>query len=208
MTFCRAATLSADNVGVDPDAQTGRVTELLVRWQAGQEDALEALIPLVYEELRRTARRYLRQERPDHTLQSTALIHEAFVRLVGQDLPELQNRKHFFAVAATLMRQILVDHARTHAAEKRGGDAPALQLDGAALIYNVRSRDVLALDDALNSLAVLDARQSRIVELRYFTGLSIDETAEVLGISPATVKRDWTTARAWLQREMIRSAEA
>jgi RNA polymerase sigma factor (TIGR02999 family) len=208
MTFCRAATLSADNVGVDPDAQTGRVTELLVRWQAGQEDALEALIPLVYEELRRTARRYLRQERPDHTLQSTALVHEAFVRLVGQDLPELQNRKHFFAVAATLMRQILVDHARTHAAEKRGGDAPALQLDGAALIYNVRSRDVLALDDALNSLAVLDARQSRIVELRYFTGLSIDETAEVLGISPATVKRDWTTARAWLQREMIRSAEA
>ena len=185
---------------------TSVVTELLGRWQAGEEQALDALIPLVYEELRRTARAYLRQERSDHTLQGTALVHEAFVRLVGQDLPEFQNRKHFFAVAATLMRQILVDYARTHAAEKRGGTATELSLDECLPLDASRSRDLLALDDALNGLARLDPRQSRIVELRYFTGLSIEETAEVLGISPATVKRDWTTARAWLQREMNRGA--
>jgi RNA polymerase sigma factor (TIGR02999 family) len=194
-------------VSVHSDVPTNPVTELLGRWQAGDAHALEALMPLVYEELRRLARRYLRQERPEHTLQSTALVHEAFMRLVGQDLPALHNRAHFYAVAATLMRQILVDHARSHAARKRGGATPVVPLELAGSPADPRGRDVLALDDALNGLAALDPRQSRIVELRYFTGLSIEETAEVLGISPATVKRDWITARAWLQREMNRDSE-
>jgi RNA polymerase sigma factor (TIGR02999 family) len=190
---------------VHANAPSNPVTELLGRWQAGDDRALEALMPLVYAELRRLARRYLRQERPEHTLQSTALVHEAFIRLVGQDLPELRNRAHFFAVAATLMRQILVDHARSHGARKRGGQTSLLPLELAFVGADVRSRDLLALDDALNGLAALDPRQGRIVELRYFTGLSIEETAEVLGVSPATVKRDWLTARAWLQREISRT---
>lgn len=193
---------------MDPRRSPRVVTELLVRWQGGEGQALDALIPLVYAELRRTARYYLQQERPDHTLQSTALVHEAYVRLIGQDLPEFKNRAHFFAVAARLMRQILVDHARTHAADKRGGDSPKLELDEALTVYQVRSDHLIALDDALNGLAALDPQQSRVVELRYFTGLSIDETAEALHISPATVKRDWSTARVWLQREMDRNAPA
>lgn len=194
---------------MDPPGRSAPVvTDLLVRWQNGEGQALEALIPLVYEELRRTARRYLQQERPDHTLQSTALVHEAYVRLIGQDLPEFKNRAHFFAVAATLMRQILVDHARSHGADKRGGASPKLELDKALGVYEVRGADLIALDDALNALAALDPQQSRVVELRYFTGLSIEETADALHISPATVKRDWTTARAWLSREMDRNAGA
>jgi RNA polymerase sigma factor (TIGR02999 family) len=186
---------------VDP-RPTSEITALLTRWQNGDRTALDALVPLIYGELRLTARRYLRHERSDHTLQSTALVHEAFVRMLGQDLPHLQNRSHFFAIAATLMRQILVDHARAHSAAKRGGNTFKLDLTEALSVPQAKGLDLMALDDALNTLAELDPQQSRIVELRYFTGLSIEDTAEVLGISPATVKRDWATARVWLQREM------
>jgi RNA polymerase sigma factor (TIGR02999 family) len=178
------------------------VTELLANWGMGDPAAREALIPLVYDELRRLARRYLRGERPDHTLQSAALVHEAYLRMVGQRLPEWQNRAHFFGVAAQLMRQILVDHARTHRAEKRGGGAPKLVLDPAMAVAQKAEWDVVQLDDALKKLAGLDAEQSRLVELRFFGGLSIEETAVVMGTSPATVKREWATARAWLHREM------
>jgi RNA polymerase sigma-70 factor (ECF subfamily) len=162
-------------------------------------------MPLVYEELRHLARHYLRMERPDHTLQSTALVHEAFLRLVGQKPPEWKSRKHFYGVAARLMRQILVDHARSHRAGKRGGDVLKLSLNENLAGKEVNGLDILALDDALNQLAQLNPQQSQIVELRFFSGLSIDDTAEVLGVSPATVKRSWTTARAWLFREMNRS---
>jgi RNA polymerase sigma factor (TIGR02999 family) len=179
------------------------VTELLVRWRDGDEAALDSLIPLVYAELRSLAHHYLGRERVDHTLQSTALVHEAYVRLVGHPAPALQNRAHFFGVAARLMREILVDHARAQQAAKRGGGATILALDDAVERAQPMGVDILRLDDALNELARLDPRQSRIVELRYFTGLSIDETAEVLGISAATVSREWTTARAWLHREML-----
>jgi len=178
------------------------VTDLLVRWRDGDEGALESLIPLVYAELRSLAHHYLRRERVDHTLQSTALVHEAYVRLVGHPAPALHNRAHFFGVAARLMREILVDHARAQQAAKRGGGASVLTLEDAVDRAQPEGVDVLKLDDALNELARLDPRQSRIVELRYFTGLSIDETADVLGISAATVSREWTTARAWLHREM------
>ena len=186
-----------------PPQQTSRpVTELLVRWRDGDQKALERLIPLVYEELHALAQHYLRRERPDHTLQSTALVHEAYVRLVGQDPPTLQNRAHFFGVAARLMREILVDHARAQLTAKRGGGALTLALDEALKVPDRTDIDLLLLDAALKELARLDERQSRIVELRYFTGLSIDETAEVMGISTATVSREWTTARAWLYREI------
>jgi RNA polymerase sigma factor (TIGR02999 family) len=182
---------------------TGRpVTELLGRWRAGDRDALESLIPLVYGELRSLAQHYLRRERANHTLQSTALVHEAYVRLAGQQPPDMENRSHFFGIAARLMREILVDHARAQRAAKRGGDACTLALDEALRIADRADVDVLLLDDALKELARLDARQSRIVELRFFTGLSLDETADVLGISTATVSREWTTARAWLHREL------
>ena len=184
------------------------VTDLLVRWRGGDERALESLIPLVYSELRSLAHYYLRQERPDHTLQSTALVHEAYVRLVGHEPPALQNRSHFFGVAARLMREILVEYARSQRAAKRGGGAPAIALDE---IENVAQRvdvDLLLLDDALTELARLDERQSRIVELRFFSGLSIDETSEVLGISSTTVSREWTTARAWLYRQIARSGSS
>ena len=163
-------------------------------------------MPLVYTELRRIANRYLQGERSDHTLQSTALVHEAYVRMTEQDLPQWQNRAHFFAVAAQLMRQILVDHARSHRASKRGGSAYKLALDEAEEQPLVRDVDVVALDDALKSLAHMDEQQSRVVELKFFGGLTVEDTAEVLGISPSTVKRDWTTARAWLFRELNRSA--
>ena len=163
-------------------------------------------MPLVYTELRRIANRYLQGERSDHTLQSTALVHEAYVRMTQQDLPQWQNRAHFFAVAAQLMRQILVDHARSHRASKRGGSTYKLALDEADEQPLVRDVDIVALDDALKSLATMDAQQSRVVELKFFGGLTVEDTAEVLGVSPSTVKRDWTTARAWLFRELNRSA--
>lgn len=182
-----------------------QVTELLVRWRGGDRKALEALIPLVYAELRHLARHYLQQERVGHTLQSTALVHEAYVRLAGQNAPQWQNRAHFFGVAAELMRQILVDHARTRKAAKRGGGACKVSLEDAADHAEPVDVDLVALDDALTTLAELDPQQSRVVELKFFAGLSIEDTSEVLGISPSTVKRDWITARAWLFRELDRS---
>lgn len=185
---------------------SNQVTELLVRWRGGDRAALDALLPLVYTELRRIARHYLVQERTDHTLQSTALVHEAYVRLAKQQLPEWKNRAHFFAVAAQLMRQILVDHARTHGASKRGGAAYVLALEEAEEEAQRLDLDIVALDDALKTLAELDSQQSRVVELKFFGGLSIEETAEVLGVSSSTVKRDWVTARAWLHRELERGA--
>ena len=182
-----------------------QVTNLLVRWRAGDRAALDVLMPLVYEELRQLARHYLRMERPDHTLQSTALVHEAFVRLVGQQPPEWKNRTHFYGVAARLMRQILVDHARAHGAAKRGGNSVKLALDENVSQSKGMDLDILALDEALTKLTQVSSQQCQIVELRFFSGLSIEDTSEVLGISPATVKRNWTTARAWLFREMNQS---
>lgn len=187
-----------------PSNSPSDITDLLARWRSGERDALDLLMPLVYEELRAVARHYLRLERPDHTLQSTALVHEAFVRLVGQKPPEWKDRKHFYGVAARLMRQILVDHARSHNAGKRGGDVLKLGLTEAIAGTKTKGLDILALDESLNRLAELHPQQSQIVELRFFSGLSIEDTSEVLGLSPATVKRHWTTARAWLFREMNR----
>lgn len=179
------------------------VSALLMKWRAGDQEALQTLIPLVYQELRRIAQHHLRQERPDHTLQSTALVHEAYLRLTKQGPAEVEHRPHFLAVASRLMRQILVDHARGHRAAKRGGGVK-LELDDAMSGQKPQNMDLLALDDALNQLAILDPQQSRIVELRFFGGLSIDETAEIVGVSPTTVKREWATARAWLRREVQR----
>ncbi len=190
-----------------PAAPTG-VTELLLAWGAGDVAARDALIPVVYAELRQQARRAMRRESAGHTLQATALVHEAFLRLVDQRRVEWRNRAQFFGVAAELMRRILVDHARSRLAEKRGGGAHAATLDELDAIdasdaaAGVSRVDLLALHDALGRLAELDAEQARLVELRYFGGLTIDETAEVLGISPATVKREWSVARAWLRREL------
>lgn len=177
------------------------ITEILATLGTGDQEALKSLIPLVYDELRRLARYHLNRERPDHTLQSTALVNEAYLRLAGREL-HIENRAHFFAVASHLMRQILVDHARRHRAGKRGSGATLLTLDRPVALPQTRSVDVVALDDALNNLARLDPQQSRIVEMRFFGGLSIDETSAVLGVSPATVKRDWATARVWLHREI------
>ena len=178
------------------------VTAILEAAAAGDTQAAQKLLSRVYEELRRLARRHLRGERPDHSLQSAALVNEAYLRLIRQDQPQWQNRAHFFGVAAQLMRHILVDHARNRAAAKRGAGAPRLTLDPEIALPQVRDVDLVVLDDALNQLAALDAQQSRVVELRFFGGLSIEETSIVLGISPATVKREWATARAWLRREM------
>jgi RNA polymerase sigma-70 factor (ECF subfamily) len=180
-----------------------QVSALLDNWGHGDQQAREALVPLVYDELRRIARRYLWRERPDHTLQSAALVNEAYLRLVQQGSPHWQNRAHFFGVAAQLMRHILVDHARARLAAKRGAGVPRLSLDAEVALPQKREVDLVALDDALNRLAKLDLPQSRIIELRFFGGLSIEETALVLDISPATVKREWATARTWLKREMM-----
>ena len=177
----------------------------MVRWRGGDKAALDSLMPLVYTELRRIANHYLQGERSDHTLQSTALVHEAYVRMTQQVLPQWQNRAHFFAVAAQLMRQILVDYARSHRTSKRGGDVFKLALEDAEEQPKVLDVDIVALDEALKSLATMDAQQSRVVELKFFGGLSLEETAEVMGVSASTVKRDWTTARAWLFRELNRS---
>jgi len=178
------------------------VTELLQQWSVGRQDALEQLLPAIYGELKRLAGSYLRRERPDHTLQATALVHEAFLKLVDQRDVRWQNRAHFFGIAAQIMRRILVDHARAHTASKRGSGERPLSLDDALVIAPAPDVDVLALDDALTRLAVVDPQQSRVVELRFFGGLTIDETAEVLGISPATVGREWTLAKAWLYAEL------
>lgn len=186
---------------------SARVSRLLVNWGRGDEKARDELIPVVYEELRRIARRYLRTERPDHTLQSAALVNEAYLRLARLPAPQWQNRAHFFGVAAQLMRHILVDHARGRLAAKRGGGATRLALDPEVGSPGKADVDLLALDAALVKLSVLDTQQRRLVELRFFGGLSIEETAVVLNISPATVKREWVTARVWLKRELKRNPE-
>lgn len=187
----------------------GSVTELLMKWRNGDKEALQALLPLVYGELRRIARRRLQAERPHHTLQSTDLVHEAYLRLVKSPPQEAQNRLHFLAIASQLMREILVDYGRRRRAGKRGGGCKITLNEALASTPNPNNEiDVLVLDEALTSLSKLDAQQAKVVELRFFGGLSIEESSEVLGISPATVKRDWVTARAWLKREMEGAAHA
>ena len=176
----------------------GEVTQLLARWKEGERDALDRLIPLVYEELRLIAGRFLRRERQGATLQPTALVHEAFLKLVDQTRTDWQSRAHFFGVAATIIRNILVDHARARQAAKRGGPSPAISLDEALALPQQRDLELIAVDDVLLSLSRIDPQQARIVELRFFAGLSIEETAEVLAISPSTVKRDWALAKAWI----------
>ena len=178
------------------------ISQLLAKWNDGDQEALRALVPLLYDDLRRVAHQYLRKARPGHTLQTTALVHEAYMRLEQQHAPQFQNRDHFVAVCALLMRQILVGYERTRRAEKRGGGATTLALDDASQPTKQRAVDLIALDDALNGLARLDRQQSQIVELRFFGGLSIEQTAELLDLSPATVKRHWATARVWLHREL------
>jgi RNA polymerase sigma factor (TIGR02999 family) len=183
-----------------------QVTELLIQWSEGDIAAREKLIPVVYDELRHMARRCLARQQRDHTLQSAALVHEAYLRLINGNAVNWRDRAHFFAVAATVMRRVLVDYARMRGAAKRGANGPMLTLDEAIARPGKRDLDVVALDDALTCLAALDKRQSHIVELRFFGGLSIEDTSVVLGISPATVKREWATARIWLYKEMTRAA--
>ena len=177
------------------------VSELLAKWRAGDQEALQTLVPLVYKELHALAHGYLRRERPGHTLQTTALVHEAYLRLVDQRPFETENRAHFVAVAARLMRQILVDYARSHRAAKRGADR-RVDLDEDLILPQLRNANLVALDDALSELATIDEQQSRIVELKYFGGLTTDEIAELLDISPSTAKRDWNVAKAWLSRQI------
>jgi RNA polymerase sigma factor (TIGR02999 family) len=195
-----------------PPAGSSDVTQLLLAWRSGDQAAGDRLLPFIYEELHRQAERAMRRERVEHTLQPTALVNEAYLRLVDQQRVEWRNRSHFFGVAAQIMRRILVDHARGKQADKRGGGVQALTLDGALVADGGGGAaagsddvDVLALHDALEALATIDPMQARLVELRYFTGLNIEETAEALEISPATVKREWAVARAWLKRELARS---
>jgi RNA polymerase sigma factor (TIGR02999 family) len=176
------------------------VTQLLVDWSNGDEAALDKLLPLVNAELRRLAARYMRREPPGHTLQTSALVNEAYLRLVDQRHVRWQNRTHFFGIAAQLMRRILIDHARSHHYAKRGGGALKVSLDEAAAATEARSAELLAVDEALEKLTALDARKGRIVELRFFGGLSLEETAEVMGISSPTVQREWRAAKAWLHR--------
>src|SRR5206468_954004 len=180
------------------------VTALLVNWSNGDQQALQDLMPLVYGELRRLASSHLRRERSDHTLQSTALVHEAFLRLVNQRDVHWRSRAHFYGIAAQMIRRILVDHARSQQAGKRGSGAIRLELGEAMAISNQSEVDLVGLDEALERLAVMDERQGRIVELRFFAGLSVEETAEVMNLSPATIKREWSSARAWLYREILK----
>jgi RNA polymerase sigma factor (TIGR02999 family) len=184
------------------NGQTEQITERLIAWNSGDTGALDDVISAVYKELRRMADRYLRLERPDHTLQPTALVHEAYLRLVDQTNVNWQNRAHFFGVAAQMMRRILVDHARTKQRDKRGGSAKKLSLDEVANLSKRRPIDLVALDEALEILSEIDPRKSRVVELRFFGGLSIEETGAVLNVSPQTVMRDWKLAKAWLYQEI------
>ncbi|MCA1606807.1 MAG: sigma-70 family RNA polymerase sigma factor [Acidobacteria bacterium] len=179
-----------------------KVTQLLHDWSDGDREALDKLLPIVYEELRRQAARYLQRERHGHTLQTTALIHEAYLRLIDQKDVRWQNRAHFFGIAAQLMRRILVDHARSRQAAKRGGSGIKLPLEEGMIVAERREVNLVALDEALERLAAIDPQQSRVVELRFFSGLSVEETAEVLGVSTRTIKRDWNVAKAWLRREI------
>jgi len=187
-----------------PTAQS--VTDLLVAWSNGDRAAHEQLMPLIHRELRRLANHHFRRERRDHTLQATALVNEAYLRLVDQKSPGWQNRSHFFGIASQLMRRILVDYARGRLVAKRGGDAIKLSLEEAIVLTPERPAEMVALDEALDKLAAIDRRKSQVVELRFFGGLSIDETAEVLKISANTVMRDWSTAKAWLHREITETA--
>jgi len=180
------------------------ITERLIAWGNGDAAALNELIPVVYLELRRMAGHYLRQENPGHTLQPTALVHEAWLRLIDQTRVNWQNRSQFFGVAARMMRRILVDHAKTKHREKRGGDAAKLSLDDVINLSQERAADLIALDDALDELARIDERKSRVVELRYFAGFSVEETAQLLEVSPDTVMRDWKMAKAWLYQQIKR----
>ncbi len=182
-------------------SSSNSVSKLLARWHDGEQGALQAALLLVYRDLRRIAHHHMRHERPHHTLQSTDLVHEAYIRLEKQGAVRFENRDHFLAICASLMRQILVEYARKHNALKRGGGGVRITLDD-AIEFKVRELDILALDDALNDLAKLDPQQSRIVELRFFSGLSIEETSRQMALSPATVKRRWETARIWLHRAM------
>jgi RNA polymerase sigma factor (TIGR02999 family) len=187
---------------VTTDDQRDDLTGLLLEWRHGDKAALETLTPLVYDELRRIAHRYVRREREGHTLQTTALVNEAFVRLAGADKIAWQNRTHFFAVTAQVMRHILIDHARRRHYTKHGGQVRQVALEDAAAMSRQRAAELVMLDEALAELAKLDPRKSRVVELRYFGGLSLEETAEVLEVSPMTVRRDWRAAKAWLYRRM------
>ena len=184
------------------------VTQLLVGWSEGDKAALDQLVPIVYDELRRQAARYLRREQVGHTLQTTALIHEAYLRLVDQKRVRWQNRAHFFGIAAQLMRRILVDHARTKKRLKRGGSDVRVSMSDATALSKGQDLDVVGLDEALTRLEKIDEQQGKIVELRFFSGLTVEETAEVLGISSGTVKRDWSMAKAWLHRELSEQANA
>src|SRR4051812_34606940 len=187
--------------------QSNQVTQLLLDWSRGDRDALDALMPLVYQELRKLAGAYLRSERPDHTLQPTALIHEAYLRMIGKDVPAWQSRAHFFGIAARLMRQILVEHARTRHAAKRGGDGQKISLDDAPQVFaQSDAAELLALDHALTKLADFDERRSRILEMRAFGGMSVEETAAALAISDTTVKREMRLAQAWIRRELEQTA--
>ena len=184
------------------EAQTHDVTQLLIDWSNGDQAALAKLVPVVEQELRRLAHHYMSRERAGHTLQTTALVNEAFVRLANRKRMQWQNRAHFFGIAAQLMRTILVDHARSHACAKRGGGAEKLELNEAMVVSQQKASEVIALDEALKELELIDPRQSRIVELRFFGGLTVEEAAEVLHVSPVTIKREWSTAKAWLYRNL------
>jgi RNA polymerase sigma-70 factor, ECF subfamily len=190
------------------EERAGEITLLLRNWRAGDRQALDALLPVVHKELQRLAHFQLRKERPDHTLQSNALVNEAYLRLVGMNSPDWEGRSHFFAIAAQLMRQILVDYARRHRAGKRGAGVGALSFDDSIQLSQGKGKDkdldVVALDDALKALAQVDERKAKVVELRFFGGLKFEEMAEVLKVSVITAQRDWSTARAWLHREMSR----
>jgi len=178
------------------------VTQLLEAWSQGDQTALEKIMPLVYDELHRMAQRFMSRQKPGHTLQATALINEAFIKLVGQEEKQWKNRSHFFAVAAQAMRHILVDYARSKQSTKRGGNEQRTEFDEAVSVSNERANEIVALDDALIELAGVDPRKARVVEMRYFGGLSVEETAKVLNISTVTVMRDWSLAKAWLYREL------
>jgi RNA polymerase sigma-70 factor, ECF subfamily len=201
MTATELPTNPGPKATVGSDSSNG-VTELLALWGRGDAVARDALIPLVYDELHRLAKHFLSRQRPGHTLQSTALVHEAYLRLVGPSPVHFADRAHFFAVAARVMRHILVDHARARGAARRGGNSLTMVLDEAVAVSPEREVNVIALDDALNQLATLDARQATIVEMRFFGGLSIEETATALDLSPATVKRDWVVAKTWIRQCM------
>lgn len=190
-----------------PGPGTAQITVLLNAWSGGDQAAMERLAPLISDELRRVARHYMRGEREGHTLQATALVNEAWIRLVDSAGATWQDRTHFFAAAARTMRRILVDSARARRSVKRGGPLPPLNLDDVAQVGSTQDREIVALDDALNLLARLDPRKVQMIELRYFAGLSVEETAEVLNISPRSVKRDWTLAKSWLSRELRRGTD-